>query len=433
MICLMPNCAYLSETSRMISIYRALRALGVDAAIATHGGTHEALLRSQGIPYDIVGPRMSDERCRQFVRDGVGMGRPDQSMYAPEEMRTYVKAEAAYLRDRGVTAVVTGFVLTALLSSRLAGIPIMAEHAGSYIPPVFERGLLPPASNPPMPVFKLMPKSLAGWLQNKGAPRLKLYTGGFNALAAELGVEPIPSLPALLMGDLSLVTEAPEVLGISREAMDSWRPSGGAYRAGSRLKYTGPIFAELDLPVPESVETALNGPRPLVYVALTSTPPELVRRVVSELSASGLRLIVAATVHDMAGLASPSVTVGGVLPSHKIMPRVDAAVVTGGQGSVQCAMAAGIPIVGIPLQPEQDANLAFLARRGAALPLATRQVGRGVLPTMARKLLDDPTHRAAAASIKTAYAKLDGPKLTAQAIVDYLAERPSVTRDAVAA
>ena len=45
------------------------------------------------------------------------------------------------LGDAGmkVSAVVTGFTLTALLSSRLAGIPVVAEHAGSYLPPVFER------------------------------------------------------------------------------------------------------------------------------------------------------------------------------------------------------------------------------------------------------------------------------------------------------
>ena len=87
MICLMPMCAYLSETSRMIQIYKALRQRGAAARIATHGGVHEALLRSEGIDYDIVGPRMSAERGHRFVRDNVGIGDPAQSMYSPDEMR----------------------------------------------------------------------------------------------------------------------------------------------------------------------------------------------------------------------------------------------------------------------------------------------------------------------------------------------------------
>ena len=77
MICLMPMCAYLSETSRMIQIYKALRRQGAAARIATHGGVHEALLRNEGIEFDIVGPHMSAARGAQFVRDNVGIGSPD--------------------------------------------------------------------------------------------------------------------------------------------------------------------------------------------------------------------------------------------------------------------------------------------------------------------------------------------------------------------
>ena len=420
MICLMPNCAYLSETSRMISIWKALRRLGAETVVATHGGTHEALLRSEGVPYEIVGPRMTAERCRQFVRDGVGMGRPDQSMYSPEEMRTYVRAEAAYFKQHQVRAVVTGFTLTTLLSSRLAGIPVITEQAGAFIPPVFERGLLPAASRAVMPIFKFMPKGLARWLQNKGAPRLKLYLKGFNDLAGELGIEPIPSLPALLLGDLALVTEAPEVLGITRAEMAAWRPTGGAYRPGARLAYTGPLFAELDVPIPEAVEKALNGPHPLVYVAMTSTAPDIVRSVVAELKDMPVHLVVAGTIHELADLAGPTVTVGGVLPSHRIMPRVDMAIVTGGQGSVQCAMAAGRPIVGIPLQPEQDANLAFLSRRGAAEILPLQDIGKGKLRGLVERVRG-PSYRAAAKEIQDAYLRLDGPDLSARAILDFLA------------
>ncbi len=420
MICLMPNCAYLSETSRMISIYKALRAAGAPAMVATHGGTHEKLLALENIPYEIVGPRWSEERCRRFVAEGPGIGPYNQSFYSADEMRTYARAEAELFRQRKVSAVVTGFTLTVLLSSRLAGIPVVAEHAGSYLPPLFERGLLPASSRSPLPVFEYMPRPLARWLQNKGAARLKIHLKTYNDIAKELGVEPIPSFPALLLGDLTLVTEAPEVLGVSEAEMLAWRPTGGAYRPSTRLEYTGPIFAELDMPVPEAVERALTGKGPKVYVAITSSEPGLVRKAIKEAAAAGSRVIVAGTVHELGDLAGNDVIVAGVLPSHKIMPRVDLAVTAGGQGSVQCAMAAGTPLIGIPLQPEQDCNVHFVEQQGAARLLPMRDVGNGRLTALARQMLAEPAYRTAARRIAAAYARRDGPKLSAEAIVRFV-------------
>ncbi len=420
MICLMPMCAYLSETSRMIQIYKALRERGAAARIATHGGVHEALLRSEGIDYEIVGPRMDEERGRRFIRDNVGIGNPAQSMYSPEEMRTYVASEVDYFRRNGVQAVVIGFTLTALLSSRVAGIPVVTEHAGAFLPPLFERGMLPAPSRPVQPIFKYMPAPVARFLMNKGVSRLRLYLGGFHALADELGVARIPSFPALLLGDLSLVTEAPEVYDISEEAMRAWRPTGGAYWPTTRLEYTGPIFAELDLPVPAPVEAALNRDGPVVYVAITSAPADLTRAVVRDAASLGAEIIVAGTVHDLPDLAGPKVTVGGILPSHRIMPRVDLAITAGGQGSVQCAMAAGTPLIGIPLQPEQDANVHLLERKGAARTLTQDAVGKGKLPSIMREMLAQPSYRRAARTIREAYARRNGPALSAEAILRYV-------------
>lgn len=44
-VCLLPHCGYLSETSRMLAIRRALLERGASVCLATHGGTHERLLQ----------------------------------------------------------------------------------------------------------------------------------------------------------------------------------------------------------------------------------------------------------------------------------------------------------------------------------------------------------------------------------------------------
>jgi hypothetical protein len=78
-ICLLPNCCFLSETSRMLEIYRALRARGADVRIATHGGPYEQALMDARAPYDLVGPRMGAASCAALVRSLPGIGPPDLS------------------------------------------------------------------------------------------------------------------------------------------------------------------------------------------------------------------------------------------------------------------------------------------------------------------------------------------------------------------
>ncbi|QIG49375.1 glycosyltransferase family 1 protein [Nordella sp. HKS 07] len=352
---------------------------------------------------------MDTARSRRFVLDVVGIGDPGQSMYSHDEMRAHVFAEAEYFHRERVQAVVTGFTLTTLLSTRMAGIPLITQHAGSYIPPLFERGMLPEPSRPVQPA-------------NKTTQTPRIFLKEFDVLCAELGIPRIPSFPALLLGDLSLVTEAPEVYGVSAAEMRAWRPSGEAYWPTTRFEYTGPIFAELDLPVPPAVEEALQRQGPIVYVAITSASAQLVRDVVAEVASTGVEVIVAGTVHDVSDLAGPKVTVGGILPSHKIMPRVDLAVSAGGQGSVQGAMAAGTPVIGIPLQPEQYANVSLLQLKGAARLFPECDVGHGRLPALVREMTAQQSYRTAACAIQAAYAARNGPALSADAILRHLGD-----------
>lgn len=415
-IVLMPHCGYLSETSRMLEIHGALTRLGASVRMATHGGTHEPLLRAAGVAYDIVGPRLSPARSAELVAANTGLGDPRQSMYTDAELRTYVEAEAAYFRAHGARAVVTGYTLTTLLSTRLAGAALVTEHACGWVPAAYERGLLPA---PSMRHARFLPEPVGRLLVNRVLPRTRFYCAGFNRVAARLGVEGVPSLAALVLGDLTLVPEIPEVLGIPADELAAWRPAGRRrYRPGTRLRYTGPLFAHLDVPLPEHVAAFLDQPGPMVYVAITSSPPGLIRRVVRALRPLGARMLVAGTVHELGDLADDRTCVGGILPSHLVMPRVALAVTAGGHGSVQTAMAAGTPVLGIPLQPEQDLNVALLARLGAASAVAPRHAGTARLTRAAARMLAEPSFTAEARRIRDLYAAVDGPAAAAEAILE---------------
>lgn len=419
-ICVVPHCGYLSETSRMLEIHRALRDRGAPVRLASHGGTHEALLGRPGVDYDRLTPELTPQRCVQLVRDGIGLGSPDQSMWTDDELMTHALAEAEFFRAHDVSVVVTGFALTTLLSTRLAGAQLVTEHAGSFVPPLAERGLLPLPTGPGLPPpLRDLPPEVARPAFNQAFGQRDAYTHGFNRVAARLGVEPVPGLVALLLGDLTLVPDLPDVTGLSAADLEAWRP-GPLYRPSTRFAYAGPIHAHLDLPIPPRAESLLTSPDPIVYVAMTSTPADLVRVAVADLVAAGdWNVLVAATVHDLAdleALAPGRVVVEGVLPSHRILPRVDAAVLTGGQGSVQAALSSGTPFVGIPLHAEQDLNVHLAAQLGAAVVRPVDTIAGGVGGDVTR-VLADPSFAAVAARWAARLAEVDGPALAAERIL----------------
>jgi UDP:flavonoid glycosyltransferase YjiC (YdhE family) len=357
----------------MLEIGRALRERGADLRVATHGGVYEWLLRDAGVEYDLLG---GDDAP---AREG---------------------AEAEHLRAIGASAVVTGRTFTALESSRRAGIPLVTAHAGSWVPPMWERRLLP------------LPFEPLGIRFERGVPR-PLRRRMFNTRAAGMATD-----PAMALGDLTLVTDLAELLGMTGSAFDGWRPRDPApYREGARLKLVGPVPGGLDVPLPERVERLLAGPRPIVYVAITSSEPGLVRSAVGALRPLGARILVSSTVHDLAGLEDDQVAVEPFLPSGLVMPQVDLAVVAGGQGSVHTALEAGVPFLGLPLGPEQHLNVALAERAGAGVALAPHRAGMPELTRTARELLTDMRHRAGAKRLREAFARADGPGRAADAII----------------
>ncbi|MBL8363485.1 MAG: glycosyltransferase family 1 protein [Rubrivivax sp.] len=421
MIVLLPHCGFLSETSRMLHIAQALRAQGEAVCLATHGGPYARVLADAGVPCTMLRPHFDDARCAAYLRDLVRIGKPGTRLQPAPEVRESVRAEVEFLRACGARAVVTGFTLTTYLSSRVAGIPLVTSHGGSYVPPLFERGLAPVPTTMPMPGAEWLPAWLKRRIANGGAMRLTGPTRFLNEIASELGVEPVPTLAALMLGDLTLVTDTAEVLGIPDAELEAWQPrTTKAYRAGTRLVATGPLFAHLDLPVPPEVERFLDGSRPTALVVLSSSTPQMLRQATARVRAAGVRVIVGATLHEHGRHDDPDIVVAGLLPNHLVMPRVDVAVTMGGQGTVQTAMASGTPLVGIPLHPEQELNVDLAARHGAALAVAPRHVDTPRLTEAVRRVLADRSYAAGAAKVRGWYAGRDGAAEAASAIRRWL-------------
>lgn len=432
MIVLLPNCGFLSETSRMLALAQALRARGEEVLLATRGGPYAAVLDQSGLDVVRLEPGSDDADARRFLDAVLSMGLTDEPFYPPGVLRAAVDAEVELFARTGAQIAVTGFTLSAYLSTRVAGIPLATSHGGSFVLPVLERGLAPVPVNPPRPEIGRLPR----WVQRRMANLVpRLLTGcvaQLNEAADELGIEHVPNLAALMCGDLTLVTEAPELLGIPQADLDAWRPRWPTRaRTGTSFRCTGPLFARLDLPVPERVDAFLAANPGTVYLSPTSVHEPFLRDLVRCVQDAGAPVLVSATVHDVSDLEDERTLVAATLPNHLVMPRVAATVVMGGQGSVQSSLAAGTPLVGLPYHGEQELNVAVAARQGAAVAVSPRDVPGPALTTAVRRVLSDPAYAAAASRVRDLYSRTDGAAAAADAILRHLGRPGSEGRVAV--
>lgn len=424
MIAFLPHCGFISEVSRAIAIARALTARGVAVSFASRGGPYLSLIEAAGFVCRRLSPPLDDAGCASFIEALLDMGKGDRPFFTDVELEASVTAEAHYLREVKAVAAVTGFTLSAFLSTRLAGIPLVTDHGGSFLPPVLARGLCPAPVNPPRPEMSRLPLVVARWMSNRMPALIKAPVRQLNAHADRLGVERVPSLLALMCGDLTLVTELAEVLGTSAESIESWRPGWPfRVRSGTTFACTGPLYAKLDAPIPAEVEAFLSQPGPVVYLAPTSVQTGFLRELIESAKRTGARLLVAATVHDVKDLADDRTVIAGILPNHLVFPRVAAAVIMGGQGSVQCAMASGTPFVGLPYHGEQELNVAVAERLGVAIRMAPQAATTTALSSAIRRLLEEPSFVTSARAAAQRYAGVDGAALAAGAIIDALARR----------
>lgn len=196
--------------------------------------------------------------------------------------------------------------------------------------------------------------------------RTHLWVRPFGVVAREYKLPPPQRLLDLYEGDENLVTDIPELTGAVLPP--HWR-------------YVGPIFAHLDSAIPGEIEL-LSQQHPLIYCAMgSSANRETLATVLTAFADSPYTVITPMRTHlvDMKLTFPPNVHVFDWLPAHLVNPLADIAVIHGGQGTVQTAVAAGMPFVGIGLQPEQEANIDLIVRHGAALRINKRQLTRARL------------------------------------------------------
>lgn len=390
----------LAETTRMIQVARALD----DAhRVVFMGYEHDyvSLIEDACFEYLPCEPAWSQaERDQAMAFD---QGRSFTSPFTRELVAARVELERDLIRRYDAKAVVTGSNLTSFLSARAEKVPL-------FYPVPFALTDAQVSQTPRMGFVSgdgwfartadLVATAAFRWVYTK-AP---LAPKAFRTVAKDIGVPPLRTVGSLITADRNLLTEMP------------WELDG--FDLPPAFERVGPIFAHIDSPMPDVVAELAAADRPLVYLGLgSSAGRDLALGAAEQLGALDVNVVAPIRHYLDDGDSVPAnVHVTDLLPAHRLGGLVDAAVLHGGQGTVQTACATGIPFVGMGLQPEQTWHVRMCEKRGNAVAVRPKDVRKPVFLDAVRRVLDDPAIRTAADEVKVAYEGADGAAATARLI-----------------
>ena len=113
-----------------------------------------------------------------------------------------------------------------------------------------------------------------------------------------------------------------------------------------------------------------------------------------------------------------NVTVTDWLPALEVNRMADLSVIHGGIGTVMTAAYAGKPVIGVGMQPEQDANIACLVRKGFAIRVPKSKDPSRKVQEAIQQLLHDQEARRKAEEFSRIMDKWDGPKMAAELLLE---------------
>jgi len=402
-----PFFANLAETSRLVRTAERFRELGGQGVFFSHGGHYEDLAREAGFAVEPVAPIYSEDQIRSLMRfDQLEKwGDPFPDTWLIEHV---LSEEGAYA-EWGVSLVVTGFNLPCVLSARKARLPLVYIVPGTALPGYFKAGR---ATFPDIfenAYTRLLPSPLKNRLTNWVALRSRAGTGAFNRVAARFGLPPIRNTLSLWMGDYTLASDLQEALELP------------ARYDLPEEDYSGPLLANLAIPLQEEVRAHLERPGPSIYFAMGSSGNrQLYLRVLRALGHTGYNVVAAyTTIVDEGELPSfgENVLLEKFVSAETVNKRVDLAILHGGQGTFYTAAYSGRPVIGIPMQPEQQYNVDILVRNGSAIRLSKRHFREQALLGAIETILGDyDRYRSSAEVLAQRLPVVDGAQRGAERI-----------------
>ncbi len=285
------------------------------------------------------------------------------------------------------------FIFGSIIAAQGASLPVAL-----LVPNIW---IMPSRGTPPMGPGFAPAKTVLGRSRDAAMLALvnRLFRAGLapvNAARSAHGLAPLSSFYDQALG-------VERILVLTSPIFDYAAPSVPA-----NTRYVGPILDDPDWTQPWTAPWAATDQRPLVLVGFSSTYQNqgpVLRRVVEALSALPVRAVV--TVGQMldAGevASTDNVVVVGSAPHSRILAEASLAVSHCGHGTTIKTLAAGVPMVCIPMGRDQNDTAARVVYHGAGVRLSPSASAAKIRNTVQR-VLGDERLRANASRLASAIA-----------------------------
>lgn len=287
-------------------------------------------------------------------------------------------------------------ILGAQIAAESAGLPV-----GLFVPNIYMR---PAKGVPPLGPGFMPARGPLGHLRDAMFKRLsgRLWKGGLpavNRARAGLRLAPLPELFAQW-------DRAARVFVLTSPSFDFVSPE-----LPTNVRYAGPVLDD-----PTWAGTGWTSPwpasnrDPLVLVGLSSTYMDqqaALERIGAALAALPVRALVTlgpSLAPDAVRSPSPNVVVVPTAPHGHVLPHAHAMITHCGHGSTIRALAAGVPLVCMPMGRDQNDTAARVVARGAGVRIKpTASVA--AITRAVEAVLREPRYAAGARALKDALAR----------------------------
>jgi MGT family glycosyltransferase len=290
---------------------------------------------------------------------------------------------AAIEAERPDAVLADGVLLGSMIAAEAAGIPVAAMNANLWTFPT-------PGTGDKV-VLKLVKRVLDGALSE------------LNAAREEHGLPPLNTTTGQVLG-------ADRILVLTSETFDA----ASAF-VPDIARYVGPVLYDPGWTEPWSSPWPAENRDPLVLVGFSSTFQDqgpLLQRVIDALDGMQVRGVVSLgpmlNPDDFSG--SDNVAVVESVPHSVVLQEASLAVSHCGHGTTIKSLAAGVPMVCIPMGRDQDITAERVVELGAGIRLPTTASSADIARAIAEVLDNDEFRRNAerlAATLATEHGPLD--------------------------
>jgi UDP:flavonoid glycosyltransferase YjiC (YdhE family) len=377
----------LGDFTRALETAKGIQESGARLKFFNHGGIHNHLINEAGIESEDLFPELTWKQ-HEIIMDinrykvPVGTPLPVTKSEWIQMVESDLKAFDAY-QPNGVYA---GLNLSCMISVPYAKLPMVTQVPTVNCPAFIHKGMYNMPNTMEKNIFTRY--IIPGFVKRRIMRRVLLNNSAkdtvvtFNEARRHFGLKPIYNITDLVRGDITLLPDLPVLSGLPEKEL-----TPGYY-------YTGPIFARLNDPIDQKIKDVFSRPGLNVYCSLGSSGfPEKLKEIISILRKQNHLNIVCATTTilkpEELGQDSDNFYAARFMPAHLVNEMADIAITHGGQGTIQTAVWAGTPLVGIGFQAEQQANIDGIAREGMAVRIPLFELNEKALLRAIKKVSSD--------------------------------------------